>query len=106
MDEGAAESIRGAGSASTYGMQASVIDRHRPANDLDNVVQHPRRRAVDCHPVQVIQLVEEAVHDVVAEIGVAHGVRHRCDQIGNRDDRQVDPLPRFPVFHHAEAFAA
>lgn len=87
-------------------MTPSVIYRHRPAHDFDNVVQHPRRRAVDRHPVQVIQLVEEPMHDVVAEIGVAHGVRHRCDQIGNRDDRQVDPLPRFPVFHHVEAFAA
>jgi hypothetical protein len=87
-------------------MSPSVIDRHRPANDFDDVVQHPLRRAVDRHPVQMIQLVEELVHDIVPEIGVAHGVCHRRDQIGNRDDRQVDPLPRFPVFHHAEAFAA
>lgn len=86
--------------------QTSVVNRHCPANYLDNVAKHPRRRAVDRHPVQMIQLVEEPVHDVVAEVGVAHGVRDRCDQISNRDDRQVDPLPRFPVFHHAEAIAA
>jgi len=84
----------------------SIIDRHRPANDFDNVVQYLPRRAVDRHPVQMIQLIEEPVHDVVPEVGVAHRVRHRRDQIGNRDDRKVDPLPRFPVFHHAEAIAA
>lgn len=87
-------------------MNSSIIDRHRPANDLNDVVQHLPRRAVDRHPVQMIQLVKEAVHDVVPEVGIAHGVCQRRDEIGNRDDRQVDPLPRFPVFHHAEAIAA
>ena len=84
----------------------SIIDRHRPANDLDDVGKHSMRRAVNRHPIQMIQLVEKLVHDVVAKVGVAHSVRDRCDQIGNRDDCKVDPLPRFPVFHHAEAFAA
>lgn len=84
----------------------SVIYRHRTANDVDNIGQNATRHAVDRQPVQMIQLVKKVVDDVVPDVGVAHGIRQRCDQICKRDHRKVDLLPRFRVFHHAEAIAA
>ena len=85
---------------------SSIIIWHGTANDIDDIGQNAARHTVNCQPIQVIQFVEEAVDDVVPDVGVTHGVRQRRDQIGKRDHRKVDLLPRFRVFHHAEAIAA
>ncbi|MEG8016149.1 hypothetical protein [Sphingomonas sp. 22R3R2A-7] len=83
-----------------------IIGRHSAANDVDDIGQDATRHPVDRQPIQMIQLVQEAVDDVVSDVGVTHGVRQRRDQIGKRDHRKIDLLPRFRVFHHAEAIAA
>ncbi|MEG8045769.1 hypothetical protein QP175_05790 [Sphingomonas aerolata] len=83
-----------------------IIRRHSAAHDVDDICQDATRHTVDRQPVQMVKLVEESVDNVVPEVGVAHGVRQRCDQISKRYHRKVDLLPRFRVFHHAEAIAA
>ena len=83
-----------------------IIGRHGTADDIDNIRQNATRHTVDRQPVQMVQLIQEAVDDVVPDVSVAHGIRQRRDQIGKRDHRKVDLLPRFRVFHHAKAIAA
>jgi len=85
---------------------SSIIIRNGAANDIDDIGQDAARHTVDRQPVQMVQLVEKAVDDVVPNVGLPHGVRQRCDQIGKRYHRKVDLLPRLRVFHHAEAIAA
>jgi hypothetical protein len=84
----------------------SIIIRNGTANDIDDIGQDAARHTVDRQPVQMIQLVQEAVDDVVPNVCIPHGVRQRRDEIGKRDHRKVDLLPRLRVFHHAEAIAA
>ncbi|MBD8549465.1 hypothetical protein [Sphingomonas sp. CFBP 8764] len=85
---------------------SSIIIRNGAANDIDDINQDAARHTVDRQPVQMIQFVQKAVDDVVPDVGVTHGVGQRRDEIGKRDHRKVDLLPRFRILHHAEAIAA
>ena len=85
---------------------SSIIIRNGAANDIDDISQDAARHTVDRQPVQMIQLVQKAMDDVVPNVCIPHGVRQRRYEIGKRDHRKVDLLPRLRVFHHAEAIAA
>jgi len=85
---------------------SSIIIRNGAANDIDDISQDAARHTMDRQPVQMIQLVQKAMDDVVPNVCIPHGVRQRRDEIGKRDHRKVDLLPRLRVFHHAEAIAA
>jgi hypothetical protein len=89
-----------------FAAQHSIIIRNGAANDIDDISQDAARHTIDRQPVQMIQFVQKAMDDVVPNVCIPHGVRQRRYEIGKRDHRKVDLLPRLRVFHHAEAIAA